>query len=156
MYCLSYATWHLQCLSAKSVQQDSVLPGTLPTAAWRGLSELTLLGLGGNSLSGTLPTDLASACPHLIYLNFSSNNFSGAERPLRSTRQGMCRSALECCCSGHGGQGIVGVPTGRALLCKATIAGTLPVQWSSLPLRTIDVSSNRIDGVNPSSEIGRA
>ena len=67
-----------------------MLPGALPAATWRGLSELTFLALGGNSLSGTLPADLASACPHLSYLNLSSNSFSGAGNAAQKLPTSMC------------------------------------------------------------------
>ena len=47
-------------------------------AAWRSLSELTHLQLGGNNFTGTLPPELATMCPHLVSLNVSSSKFTGA------------------------------------------------------------------------------
>ena len=60
-----------------------MLQGTLPMAAWRSLSELTSLDLGGNNFTGTLPPELATACPHLVALNVSGSNFTGATHPFQ-------------------------------------------------------------------------
>ena len=67
-----------------------VLPGTLPMAAWRNLSELTKLQLGGNNFTGSLPPELATIFPHLVKLNVSSSNFTGATLSFQAWHGSLC------------------------------------------------------------------
>ncbi|KAK9862513.1 hypothetical protein WJX84_006776 [Apatococcus fuscideae] len=56
------------------------LLGSLPDAAFQGLSNLQYVDLSGNSLDGTLPPALAAA-PNLILLHLGANNLAGTLPP---------------------------------------------------------------------------
>ena len=50
--------------------------GTLPMAAWANLSNVRMLTIKNNSMTGTLPSELARAWPKLATLELSQNHLA--------------------------------------------------------------------------------
>ncbi|KAL8549704.1 hypothetical protein ACS0TY_008516 [Phlomoides rotata] len=130
----------------------SGLRGPLPLNSVGNLTQLQVLSLRGNSLSGELPADLAS-CKLLEEIHLQGNSFSGQIPASFFTLENLARVNL----AGNGFSG--NLPPGFNNLTNLWIlylennnfTGALP-DWNSLnQLRNLNVSFNRLTGSVPSN-----
>lgn len=131
---------------------NNAFNGTLPSALLLNASELRVLSLAGNDLSGSLPVP-SSSYPNtslLQELNVSDNALSGTLPAELLRLPSLAALALA---NNYLAGGLPGGGLGDALevldLSDNYFEGSLPSDFGGVKLRTMNVSSNRLTGDLP-------
>lgn len=128
------------------------LSGEMPLNSIGNLSELRILSLRRNSLSGILPSDLGS-CTRLRILNLENNYFSGTIPMTFSNLNNLLRVSL----SGNRFSGEISDAFNNLTMLRTlylennNFSGSLPDLKNLSQLSEFNVSFNRLTGSIPSS-----